>query len=561
MALTLGGSVNHFHDISSLTLTVLIAVFLAPFVARLLTFALSPQSSRFDQAVGALVGSQEPMNWKTYARSVLAFNVLGIIFLFLVLLGQAFLPLNPQNLPGLSVDLALNTSISFVTNTNWQAYSGESTLSYFSQMVGLGTQNFVSAATGIAVMAALARAIRQNEGQHLGNFWSDLTRVTVFVLMPLSLLLAVLLLSQGVVQNFSGYVDATTLEGAKQSLPMGPAASQIAIKQLGSNGGGFFGVNSAHPFENPTALSNLLQVLAIVLIPMACPLVFGNLAGSKKHGWSLFGVMLALLLGVLVFSYWSESQGNPLLSGLPFLEGKEMRFGTGQSVLWSVFTSATSNGSVNAMHSSLSPLSGGLAMLNIMLGEVVFGGVGSGVYGMFLFSVLTVFIAGLMVGRSPEFLGKKIEAGEIKLAVVGVLLPSVFILGFSALSCLIPAGLSALSHQGPHGLSEILYAFSSAAGNNGSALGGLSVNTPYYNYLLAIAIFMGRFGVILPVLALAGLLVSKKTIPETSGTFPVSGPLFSFLLASVLLIVGALTFLPALALGPIVEHLLMVTQK
>lgn len=550
----------HFSDWGVMLLLLLISFGLAPLVAWLIHFSFAPRDApdKLDRLTAKFIGPTRDMDWKAYAINLMVFSILSIAILTSMLAFQNLFPLNPQKLPGLSFPLALNTAISFVTNSNWQAYSGEASLSYFSQMVGLGTQNFASAAVGLAVMAALARGIRVQEGRNLGNFWLDITRVTAYVLLPMSFIFALFLISQGVIQNFSEYLNVTTLEGLLQTIPMGPAASQVAIKQLGTNGGGFFGVNSAHPFENPTAISNFFEMMALLVIPAACPLAFGKLIGSKKHGWTLFAVMCALLATMMVLAGVCEMQSNTLLSGLPFFEGKEMRFGVGASTLWTVLTTTTSNGSANAMISSMSPLTGGIALLNILLGEVVFGGVGSGVYGMFLFSILTVFIAGLMVGRSPEFLGKKIEAREIRLAVIGVLLPGAMVLIFSALACLLPAGLSSRLHDGPHGLTEILYAFASAAGNNGSAFAGLNANTTFYNLLLGATIFLGRFGVILPILALAGLLIRKKAVPESSGTFPVSGGLFGCLLAAVLLIVGALTFLPALALGPIVEHLLSI---
>ncbi|MCA2959529.1 MAG: potassium-transporting ATPase subunit KdpA [Silvanigrellales bacterium] len=548
---------NSFFDIAHVVLFLAVAFVTVPFVSKWLSWTFRPEPMRIDSFANVIIGSRGGQDWKAYAGALMAFNCLGIVVLLAILMLQSHLPFNPQGLPGLPFDLALNTAISFVTNTNWQAYSGESTLSFFSQMFGLGTQNFVSAAVGFGVMCALARGIRSRQSSDLGNFWVDLTRGTCLILLPLAALWTLILVSQGVIQNFSAYVDVNTLEGAKQTLPMGPAASQIAIKQLGTNGGGFFGLNSAHPFENPTFFSNFVQVLGIVLLPLAAPLAFGELAGNRRHGRTLFTVMGVLLLGALGFSLWSELQGNPIFGGAPFLEGKELRFGIGHSVLWGTVTTATSNGSVNAMMSSLSPLAGGIAMFQMMLGEIIYGGVGSGVYGLFLYAILTVFIAGLMVGRSPEFLGKKIEAPEIKLAVIGVLLPSVLILGSSAIAVMSEAGLKSLAHQGPHGLSEVLYAFSSAAGNNGSSFGGLTSNTPFYNNMLSCALFFGRFGVILPVLGLAGLLARKKALPESAGTFPAHGPLFGTLLLSVALIVGALTFLPALVLGPIVEHLML----
>lgn len=506
------------------------------------------------------INPNNAMTWWPYARALLVFNAVGVLLLVALQMFQQHLPLNPAQLPAVGGWLAFNTAISFVTNTNWQAYSGEATMSYLTQMLGLGVQNFLSAGTGIAVMAALARGLTRQTTLSLGNFWADLTRSVVYILLPLSLVFALILMSQGVIQNFSHYLTATGIDGGvSQTIPMGPAASQIAIKQLGTNGGGFFGVNSAHPFENPTPFSNALEMLALLLIPCSLPIAFGRLVGNRRHGATLFATMLALFLVTLAASLWFEF--NASTAGLALLEGKETRFGIGSSVLWSVATTVSSNGSVNAMHSSLSPLSGGIAMLNIMLGEVVFGGVGSGVYGMVLFVILAVFIAGLMVGRSPEYCGKKIEAREIKLAVIAILAPSVMILAFSAIACLSSAGLASVLQKGPHGLSEILYAFSSAAGNNGSAFAGLNANTPFYNALTAIAMLIGRYAVIVPILAIAGSLAAKRQTPTSSGTFATDGPLFAILLASTISIVGALTFIPALSLGPIMEHVLMLANR
>lgn len=508
------------------------------------------------RTVALIDGNAGEMSWGRYLKAVLAFNAVGFVALLAILLLQGMLPLNPRGLPGLPFWLALNTAVSFVTNTNWQAYSGEASLSAFSQMVGLGTQNFVSAATGIAVLLALARGVKRAETRDVGNFWVDLTRSTLYVLLPLSIVGAVILVSQGVVQSLSAYVVAHPIAGGEQIVPLGPAASQIAIKQLGTNGGGFFGVNSAHPFENPTPLSNFLELLAILLIPAALPFTYGKLVGNRKHGLALFGAMLILFLLTLVPALAVESHGNPLLGGMPLLEGKEQRFGVGSSVLWGMATTAASNGSVNAMHSSFAPLTGGLALLNILLGEVVFGGVGSGLYGLVLFAILTVFLAGLMVGRTPEYLGKKIDAPEIRLAAIGLVLPSAVVLLSAAVAVSTTAGLSAVSHSGPHGLSEILYAFASGANNNGSAFGGLNANTPFYDGLIALAMLLGRYGVIAPVLAIAGALAAKKRVPESPGTFRTEGWLFTALLCSVVLIVGALTFFPALSLGPVMEQLL-----
>jgi potassium-transporting ATPase potassium-binding subunit len=506
---------------------------------------------------GGGIDPRSSMNWRQYLGALIGFHALGGLLLFLILRFQNFLPFNPQGLANVEWSLALNTAISFVTNTNWQAYSGESTLSYFSQFAGLTVQNFLSAAVGISVLAALARGLRNKESDKLGNFWADMVRSCVYVLLPLSIVMAFLLVGQGVVQSFAAYLDASTLEGATQTLPFGPAASQIAIKQLGTNGGGFFGVNSAHPFENPTPFSNFLQMLAILLIPLACVEMFGRMLNQKKHARALLVAMFVIFVPVLIIALYAEFQPNTALAGLPFIEGKEIRFGILNSTLWSQVTTAASNGSVNAMHDSLSPLAGGLAIFNMLLGEIVFGGVGSGLYGMVLFAILTVFLAGLMVGRTPEYLGKKIQAPEVRLAAVGIILPSAVVLLGSALSVLHPSGLAGLANQGPHGLSEILYAWASAANNNGSAFAGLTVNTTFYNLLLGVAMIIGRFGVMIPVIAVAGSLAKRKIAPPSSGTFPSEGPLFVSLLVGVILIVGALTFFPVLSLGPVVEHLLL----
>jgi len=500
----------------------------------------------------------EEMDWKKYTFSLLFFNFIGFLFLFLLQLCQNYLPLNPQKLPAPSWSSALNTSISFMTNTNWQSYSGETTLSYLVQMAGLTVQNFLSAATGIAVLLVLIRGLVRRTTDKIGNFWVDATRSVLYVLLPLSILLAILLTGQGVVQTFHPYVKATTLSGSEQIIPLGPVSSQVAIKQLGTNGGGFFNANSAHPFENPTPLSNFLEMLAILLIPSALTFTYGRLIGSSRQGWTVFLVMFTLLITGLVISYYSECK-FPIVHGLiDNMEGKETRFGIGNSILWSVVTTSASNGSVNAMMDSLTPLAGMIAMFNIMLGEVIFGGVGSGIYGMVMFIILTVFIAGLMVGRSPEFLGKKIEAFEVKMAILAILVPSLVILVFSAVSCLTTAGFSCINNPGPHGLSEIIYCFSSAAGNNGSAFAGLNSNTPYYNILTGLGMLTGRFGVIVPVLAIAGNMAGKKITPSSSGTFRTDTWLFGLLLIAVILIVGGLTFFPALSLGPVVEHILLL---
>jgi K+-transporting ATPase ATPase A chain len=505
------------------------------------------------------IDRNEEMNWKTYTISLLLFNFLGFIALFLLLILQRHLPLNPQYLSGTTWHLSLNTAVSFMTNTNWQSYSGETTLGYLVQLLGLTVQNFLSAATGMAVFVALIRGLTRKTTSDLGNFWVDLTRSVVYILLPLSIALAIVLAGQGVVQTFSPYIKATTLQGTEQIIPLGPAASQTAIKQLGTNGGGFFGANSAHPFENPTPFSNFLEMLAILLIPSALTFTYGRFAGSNRKGWTLFIVMFILFSTALFASLYSEYSHNPVLNIAGSMEGKEIRFGVANSVLWSVATTGASSGSVNAMHDSLSPISGMIAMFNMMLGEVIFGGVGAGLYGMIIFVILTVFISGLMVGRTPEFLGKKVEAYEIKMAIIGVLAPSLVILLFSAWACISPAGLKGMNCIGPHGLTEILYAFSSAGGNNGSAFAGLGTNTVFYNVSLAAGMLIGRFGVIIPVMAIAGKMAGKKITPPSSGTFRTDNWIFGILLTGVILIVGGLTFFPALALGPLVEHFLMIS--
>jgi K+-transporting ATPase ATPase A chain len=524
---------------------------------------LSPALRPVEQFIYDVSGVRpdEEQRWQQYTLALLLFNVLGFLVLFLLQLLQRVLPLNPEGLPGVEPFLALNTATSFMTNTNWQAYAGEITMSRLTQMLGLTAQNFLSAATGIAVLLALTRGLARKSARTVGNFWVDLTRATLYVLLPLSLVLAVLLVSQGVVQNFRANVTATTLTGATQILPQGPAASQIAIKQLGTNGGGYFNANSAHPYENPTPLSNLLEMFSILLIPAALTNMYGRMVGSTRQGWGLFVAMLIMMGTLLTVMLAAEYAWNPALGVAGAMEGKETRFGVANSVLWASATTSASNGSVNAMHSSLSPLAGGVALLNILLGEVIFGGVGAGLYGMLVFVILTVFIAGLMVGRTPEYLGKKIEAREVQMAMLAVLLPAAAILLLTALASVTDAGLSSRLNTGAHGFSEMLYAFASAAGNNGSAFAGLNANTPFYNLSLGLALWIGRFGVIIPVMAIAGSMVGKKVAPPSAGTFPTDQPLFVGMLIAVVFIVGALTFFPALSLGPIVEHFLMVAGQ
>jgi potassium-transporting ATPase potassium-binding subunit len=503
------------------------------------------------------IKSDEEMNWKTYMYGILLFNLFGFVLLFLLQIFQFWLPFNPEKLPNVSWHLAFNTAMSFTTNTNWQSYSGENTLSYLVQMAGLTVQNFVSAATGIAVVLVLMRGLTRKVTTLIGNFWTDMTRIILYILLPLSIILTLALVGQGAVQTFSHYVKATTLQGTEQVIPLGPAASQIAIKQLGTNGGGFFGANSSHPFENPTPFSNFLELLSIIIIPAGLVFTFGYFMRSKRQARAIFITMFILFALGLGIALWAEYGHNNVLNVSGSMEGKETRFGVMNSVLWAEATTVTSNGSVNAMHDSLSPLAGLVAMFNMMLGEIIFGGVGSGLYGIIIFIILTVFIAGLMVGRTPEYLGKKVEASEMKMAILAIIAPSIVIKIFSAVACSIPAGVSSLNNAGPHGLSEILYAFSSAAGNNGSAFGGLNTNTVFYDLMLGIGIFIGRFGVIIPVMAIAGSMGLKKITPVSSGTFRTDNWLFVMLLISVILIVGGLTFFPPLALGPVVEHFLM----
>lgn len=506
----------------------------------------------------------QEMNWRQYAGALLIFNVLSAIFVFLIQVLQGSLFWNPAGLDGVSPwHLAFNTAVSFMTNTNWQSYGGESTMSYFTQMTALTVQNFVSAAVGMAVAVALIRGLTRKAVSAIGNFWVDLVRGILWVLLPLSMAATLLFVQQGVVQNLSSYLAVQTLEGAGQTLAMGPVASQEAIKLLGTNGGGFFNVNSAHPFENPTPLTNFLQVVSIFLIPVALVLMFGRMACDRRQGYALLGTMLLLFCLMLAGTYFSELNGNPILTGLGVdgptaMEGKEVRFGIAGSALFAAVTTAASCGAVNAMHDSLTPLGGLFPLLQMQVGEVIIGGVGAGFYGMLLFVILAVFIVGLMVGRTPEYLGKKIEARETKMATLGILMPAVTILTGSAIAAVTEAGTSSILNSGPHGLSEIMYAFASAAGNNGSAFGGLSANTLFYNLMLALGMLIGRFGVILPVLAIAGSMAEKKASPPGPGTFPTTGGLFVALLAGIILIVGALTFLPVLTLGPIAEQLLML---
>lgn len=497
---------------------------------------------------------ERDMTWGTYALAVLAFNLACFLLLYTILRVQGALPLNPDGITGMAPDLAFNTAISFVTNTNWQAYTGEAQLSYLSQMAGLTVQNFVSAGTGMAVALAVIRGFTAPKGSTLGNFWVDLTRSVLWVLLPLSVMLALFLAWQGVPQTLQGAVTATTVEGSEQIIARGPAAAQIAIKQLGTNGGGFFGVNSAHPFENPTIASNLAQSLSILLIPVAFCFLFGRMAGDRRQGWAIFAAMAVMFVAGLAVIHWAEAAGNPLLGPGANLEGKEQRFGALLSALWATSTTAASNGSVNAMHDSFMPLSGLVMMVFMQIGEVIFGGVGAGLYGMLLYVVLAVFLAGLMVGRTPEYLGRKIEGREVTLAVLAFLSMPLGILVGGAVAATVPAALAAVQDPGPHGLSEILYAYSSATGNNGSAFGGWGAAQPWHTTALGLIMLLGRYAVIVPLLAIAGSLIRKPKAAATTGTFPTHGPLFVTLLVLTVLILGALTFFPVLALGPIAEE-------
>jgi K+-transporting ATPase ATPase A chain len=511
--------------------------------------------------------------WTAYAVGMLLFNVAGLLLLYLILRLQNVLPLNPQGLDALKPDLAFNTAVSFTSNTNWQAYSGESTMSNFSQMLGLAVQNFLSAATGIAIAIALVRGLARRSVDAIGNFWVDLTRAVLYVLLPLSIVLAVIFLSRGVPQTFDSFATATTVEGVEQTIPRGPMASQEAIKQLGTNGGGFFNANSAHPFENPTPLTNFLAILAIFTIPAALLYTFGRMVGDPRQGWALWAAMGLLLVIGLAVALPSEQAGNPQIAALGVdqtltaaqaggnFEGKETRFGIASSVLFAVVTTAASCGAVNAMHDSLMPPAGMIPMINIQLGEIIFGGVGAGLYGMLVFAILAVFIAGQMVGRTPEYLGKKIEAFEMKMAMLAVLVLGASILAFTALASVTAQGLAGLNNAGPHGFGEMLYAFSSATGNNGSAFAGLTANTPFYNTTLGLAMLIGRFLMIVPILAIAGSMGRKRAVPPSLGTFPTYTPLWVGLLSGTIVIVGALTYFPALALGPIVEQLLLYGGK
>ncbi len=531
--------------------------------STLLDRALGPVERRLYALSG--IDPKREQDWLTYTLALLAFNAAGFVLLYAILRAQHLLPLNPQGFDPMSPHLAFNTAASFVSNTNWQSYGGESTLSYLSQMAGLTVQNFVSAATGFAVAIAIARAFARSSGSTLGNFWVDLTRATLYVLLPLSIVLALVLVALGMPQNISAYIDATTIEGAKQTLAQGPVASQVAIKQLGTNGGGFFNVNAAHPYENPNAWTNLLQTWAIFSLALALAVTFGRMIGREREGWALLSVMVLFLAVGAAIAYWAEASGNPLMHAMgiagPNMEGKEVRFGPALSTVWAVFTTGASNGSVNAMHNSFMPLGGLVPLALMQIGEVVPGGVGSGLYGIVVLAILAMFVAGLMVGRTPEYLGKKLEARDVKMAVLAILIMPLFILGFSAVSAVLPAALAGLANPGARGLTEILYAYSSASGNNGSAFAGLTANAPWWNTTLGIAMLACRFGIIVPVMAIAGSLVAKPKLAPSAGTFPTDGLLFVGLLMGVIVILSGLEYFPALALGPIVEHFQMLAGK
>jgi potassium-transporting ATPase potassium-binding subunit len=596
-----------FQIVLYVVVVVALAKPLGAFMARVYlgerTF-LTPILGRSEAGVyrAARIDPNADTDWKRYALGVLLVNFVGFVVVYLLQRLQGVLPLNPQELAGIGPDSAFNTAVSFATNTNWQGYGGETTMSYLTQMLGLGVQNFLSAASGMAVLVALIRGFTRKQTAQIGNFYVDLVRSTLYILLPLSLLLALLLISQGVVQAFDPYRTADLLEPVtiqvpamtpagepvldaagnsvtkpeqvtRQTIPTGPAASQIAIKQLGTNGGGFFSVNSAHPLENPTPLSNFLEALAILLIPAALCYTFGRMVGDARQGWAVMAAMLVLFVPLLFGTYFAEQTGNPRFEGLDVdqtasesqaggnMEGKEVRFGIANSALWATATTAASNGSVNSMHDSYTPLGGLAPMWLMQLGEVVFGGVGSGLYGMLMFAVIAVFIAGLMVGRTPTYLGKKIEAYEVKMASIVLLVPPLLVLSGTAISSLLPAATASVANPGAHGFSEMLYAFSSAGNNNGSAFAGLSANTPFYNIALGIAMWASRYWLMIPVLALAGSLAAKKSAAVTAGTLPTHTPLFIIVLVGVVLMVGALTFLPALALGPIAEHLQIAAQR
>lgn len=524
---------------------------------------LTPVFRPLERALYALAGVDETreQHWLTYTAAMLMFHVAGFLVLYGLMRLQDVLPLNPNDMSAVAPDLAFNTAVSFITNTNWQNYGGESTMSYLVQMLGLTTQNFLSAATGIALAVALIRGFSRASAKTIGNFWVDLTRCTLYVLLPISIVFTLFLVWQGVPQTLSATVEATTLEGAKQSIAIGPVASQIAIKMLGTNGGGFFNTNAAHPFENPTALSNFVQMISIFALGAGLTNVFGRMVGNQCQGWAILAAMGVLFVVGVAAAYWAEAAGNDAFAALGLtggnMEGKEVRFGIAASALFAVITTAASCGAVNAMHDSFTALGGMIPLINMQLGEIIIGGVGAGLYGMLLFVVVAIFVAGLMVGRTPEYVGKKIEAKEVKMAMLAILVLPLMYLGFTAVAVVHPTAVASMANSGPHGFSEVLYAFTSQTANNGSAFGGLTGNIPFYNVTGAIAMLVGRFWMIVPAMAIAGSLAAKKSVPASVGTFPTTGGLFVGLLVGVILIIGGLTFFPALALGPIVEHLAM----
>ncbi len=556
------------YDLTLLILLPALLIATTPFAGSWMVRVLEGEIPNFLKWIGHLetllyrllgINPHEDMSWRQYALALVSFNLAGIVILLGLLSFQSFLPLNPQQVGNLDLGVALNTAVSFVTNTNWQTYAGESQLSYFSQMLGVGVQNFLSAATGITVIAALARGLRQNQVSSLGNFWANLTRTTLYVLLPLCFILAVVLLSQGVVMSFRPYAIAHTLEGTTQTIPLGPAASQIAIKQIGTNGGGFFGANSAHPFENPTPLTNFLEIFAMLFLPAACVDAFGRMTKAHKHAWAILAVMGLFLTTAIACSLYAETHpANGLIEAGKniTMEGKETRHGVVSSVVWSQVTTATSTGATNASQGSLSPITTGVACLNMLLGEIVFGGVGSGLYGMVMMITLTVFLAGLMVGRTPEYLGKKIESHEVCAAAIAVLLPCGLVLLGCVGSFYLEAGRSGIGSHGPHAITEVLYGWASMANNNGSAMGTLDATKPFYLWAGSLVMILGRFGVILPVLYFAGSMSQKRLTPPSAGTFPTDGIVFCILLAGMILIIAGLTYFPALTIGPFLEHLL-----
>ncbi|OBQ59316.1 potassium-transporting ATPase subunit KdpA [Mesorhizobium erdmanii] len=525
---------------------------------------LSPVLGPIERGLYRVSGTseREEQHWTAYAAGIMFFSLASFLALYALQRLQGVLPYNPAGMPAVEQNLAFNTAVSFVTNTNWQNYGGESTMSYLVQMAGLTVQNFMSAAVGVAIAVALIRGFARHSVKSIGNFWVDMTRCTLYILLPLSIVLTLVYVWLGMPQTLGPYVDATTLEGAKQTIALGPVASQVAIKMLGTNGGGFFNANAAHPFENPDAISNLIQMVTIFALGASLTNVFGRMVGNQRQGWAILATMGVLFIAGVAICYWAEASGNPLVHALGIdggnMEGKESRFGIALSALFAVITTAASCGAVNAMHDSFTAIGGFIPMINMQLGEVIVGGVGAGFYGIIMFIVVAVFVAGLMVGRTPEYLGKKIEAKEVKMAMLAILCLPLAMLTFTAIAVVLPSAVASMANGGPHGFSEVLYAYTSAAANNGSAFGGLSGNTPWYNITLGVTMWMGRFFVIIPALAIAGSLATKKTVPASAGTFPTDGPLFVGLLVGVILIVVGLTFFPALAIGPIVEHLAMI---